>query len=66
MDNRRMSLVLIVAGIVIAGLSALGDPLGIGGSSDFGWKQVTGVVIGAVLVVAGAVTRALGGRTTPG
>ncbi len=66
MDNRRMSVVLIVVGIVIVALSAFGDSLGFGASSDFGWKQVAGVVVGAVLVVAGVVTRALGGRTAQG
>ena len=66
MDARRTVVWLIGAGIVIGALSAFGDSLGIGGSPDFGWKQTAGVVVGAVLLVAGLAAWALRGRATAG
>jgi hypothetical protein len=29
-------------------VSALADPLGLGGGDSFGWKQAAGVIVGAV------------------
>ena len=36
-------------------LSVLADPLGIGGSDGFGWKQILGAVVGAAGVLVGLV-----------
>jgi hypothetical protein len=53
-DSRPIGLVLVVAGAVGIVLSALADPLGIGREEDvFGWLQITGVVIGAVVALLG-------------
>lgn len=53
MDRKRLGLVVAGVGIVIAAVSALVDELGLG-TGGFGWKQITGVVIGLVLSGAGA------------
>ena len=40
-------------GVALLVLSALADPIGIGGGDDFGWKQMIGVAIGAAAIVVG-------------
>ena len=45
--------VLFGVGAVILVLSLAADPIGIGGSSGFGWKQILGALTGAVLTVVG-------------
>ena len=50
-----MGLVLVIAGALGAVVSALADPLGIGEGHVFGWLQITGVIIGAVVVLLGLV-----------
>jgi hypothetical protein len=41
--------------VVVLAASALADPLGIGEGSGVGWKQVVGVVVGALVAAWGAV-----------
>lgn len=53
MSRRRAGLLVVVVGLVAALLAVLANPLGIG-HSGFGWKQVTLLVIGGVLIVVGA------------
>lgn len=50
-----MGLVLVIAGAIGAAVSALADPLGIGEGDVFGWLQITGVIIGAVVILLGLV-----------
>jgi hypothetical protein len=50
-----MGLVLVIAGALGAVVSALADPLGIGEGHVFGWLQITGVIIGAVVFLLGLV-----------
>ena len=52
-DTRPIGLLLIIAGAVGIAVSALADPLGIGEGDVFGWLQITGVVIGAVVTLLG-------------
>lgn len=44
---------LILLGILVALLSLFADALGLGGSPDFGWKQILGLVVGLALVAYG-------------
>ena len=53
MDRTRLGWVLVALGVVLVVLSALADPLGVGEGGGIGFKQVTGMVVGGVLVVAG-------------
>jgi hypothetical protein len=55
MNNTRMGWLLVGIGVVVLAASALADPLGIGEGSGFGWKQVVGIIVGAVVAASGAV-----------
>lgn len=49
---------LMVAGVFIVIVAAMGDYLGIRGVSGFGWYQSMGICIGAFFVLLGAMLRA--------
>jgi len=53
MDERPLGIVITLVGAVGIAFAALADPLGIGEGEVFGWLQVTGVVIGAVVTLLG-------------
>lgn len=44
---------MLVAGLLLALASLFADPLGLGATSGFGWKQTLGLLVGAALVVLG-------------
>jgi membrane associated rhomboid family serine protease len=47
-------LAILAVGVVLALVSLLADSLGLGGQPDvFGWKQVTGLVVGLALAAYG-------------
>jgi hypothetical protein len=53
--DKRLALAIAALGVVLVVVSALADPIGIGGDEEkFGWKQWTGIGIGVVLLVTGA------------
>lgn len=54
-SRRLLGLIIAGVGIVVTVVALLADPLGIGSSDDFGWKQVLGVVVGIALVTWGFV-----------
>ena len=41
------------AGGALLVVSVLADSIGVGGSDEFGWKQVAGAIAGGVLLVGG-------------
>jgi hypothetical protein len=54
MDRRLLGWALVAVGAVVVVVSALADPLGIGGDdTGFGSKQVLGVVVGAIVAAVG-------------
>jgi hypothetical protein len=55
MNSTRMGWLLVGVGVAVLALSALADPIGIGEWSGIGWKQVVGVVVGALVAGCGAV-----------
>lgn len=57
MGHRRapVGLFACALGIAAAVIARAGDPLGVGGSPDFGWKQWVVLGVAVVLVVLGAV-----------
>jgi len=57
MQNRVFAGVLIAAGVLLALISALANPLGLGLHPGFGWKKTLGVVVGALIIVAGLYLR---------
>ena len=65
MERKRFGATLLVLGAVLLVLSALADPIGIGDGHGIGWKQITGMVVGAAVIVIGAlVLRAKSGEAT--
>ena len=58
-DNRLSdAAALFVAGVFVLVLSLFADFLRLGGSSGFGLQQLGGVLVGAVLMLLGAIVRA--------
>ncbi|MFQ5896898.1 MAG: hypothetical protein ACE5JN_01440 [Candidatus Methylomirabilia bacterium] len=53
MAKHKLGWVALAVGLILALLSALADPLGLGGSPGVGWKQSLGVIVGIVLIVVG-------------
>jgi hypothetical protein len=54
MTPRAVGVVVALVGGALVVVSALADPLGIGGVDDtFGWKQITGVVVGGLVLILG-------------
>ena len=64
MSNSKMiAVVVFVAGIAILLLSALADVVGLGGTPNtLGYKQMGGIVAGAVVAIVGAVVYWWAGR----
>ncbi len=55
MGGKTLDLVLVAAGAVLVVVSALAEPLGLGGDDGVGFKQAAGMVVGGVVVAAGLV-----------
>ena len=53
---------LIGIGVLLLLISVFADPLGLGRHPGFGWIQGLGVVIGAVVILAGLYLRRRGQR----
>jgi hypothetical protein len=53
MDSPMLARVAIVVGALLVLISVFADPLGLGRASGFGWKQILGVVVGALVLLAG-------------
>ena len=49
----RLGYLVAALGVALAAVSALADPLGIG-VAGFGWKQITGTVVGVAAAIVGA------------
>lgn len=55
--KRTIGLVLLIVGIVVLIVSVAADAIGLGGSPGFGYKQIVGVAVGAIVAIAGAIIR---------
>ena len=64
MQSPALAKTLMIVGILTVLVAALADPLGLGRSPGFGWRQTLGVVVGA-LVVAGGVYLWRRGKPSP-
>jgi uncharacterized membrane protein len=61
--NKSVATGLLVVGIVILLVSALADVVGIGGSPNvLGYRQMSGIAVGAVLAIVGAILYWWAGR----
>jgi hypothetical protein len=57
MDNPMLARVVIGIGALLVLIALFADLLGLGGHSGFGWRQALGLVIGAVVILAGLYLR---------
>ena len=53
MSTRAWGAVIAAAGAVLLVVSVFADPIGIGGTDEFGWKQIAGAIVGGVALVGG-------------
>jgi hypothetical protein len=53
MDERPLGFVIALVGAVGTAVAAFADPLGIGEGEVFGWLQITGVIIGGIVLLLG-------------
>lgn len=55
MNDKLLSLALMILGIAVIAVSLLADLIGIGSEpATIGWKQYSGAVIGVVMILFGA------------
>lgn len=67
MSRRSLGFVVAAVGVIVVVVAAFADPIGVGGAEDtFGWKQIVGVVIGAVVAVGGIVLAVRGEKPASG
>ncbi len=57
MSNPVFAWIVTGVGVLLVVISAFADPLGLGRSPGFGWRQTLGVVVGALVVAAGLYLR---------
>jgi hypothetical protein len=62
-ERKRYGVVLLALGAAVLVLSAFAGQIGIGADDPIGWKQVVGMVVGAVAIVIGG---AIWMRARPG
>ncbi len=61
--SKIIAIVLLVVGIAILLISALADIMGLGDAHHiFGYKQIAGAAVGAILAIVGAVLYWRAGR----
>jgi hypothetical protein len=54
MNNKRIGVIIIILGVLLAAVSLLADVLGLGGDPNaFGWKQLLGTGVGVLVVIIG-------------
>lgn len=53
--KKIVSIVLLVVGVIVLLLSLTADVLGIGVHVGFGYQQILGTIVGAILAVVGLV-----------
>jgi hypothetical protein len=53
MGQTRVAWILVTLGVALVAVSAFADPIGLGDGDGIGWKQGAGMVVGAVIVLAG-------------
>ena len=58
MSTKNLTLVLIVIGLFLLLVSALAEPLGLGSGNGIGPRQLSGMIVGALLFLIGLRKRA--------
>ncbi len=57
MNNPMLAWVVIGIGALLVLIALFADPLGLGRSPGFGWRQTLGVVVGALILLGGLYLR---------
>jgi hypothetical protein len=57
MDRPVLARIMIGVGVLLGLISLFADPLGLGRSPGFGWRQTLGVVVGALVILGGLYLR---------
>jgi hypothetical protein len=52
-DRRGLGILIALVGAAATAIAALANPLGLGEDEVFGWLQITGVIVGAVVTLLG-------------
>ena len=53
LEQRPVGIVIALIGAAGTAIAALADPLGIGEGHVFGWLQISGVILGALVTILG-------------
>jgi hypothetical protein len=49
------AVVILIVGVLLFLVSVTADTVGVGEGSGFGWKQITGAIVGAVVAAIGII-----------
>ena len=63
MFTKTTGLIVAVVGVLVALFFALLDVIGVGSTARFGYIQITGVVVGVLILIAGLVIYLRGDRS---
>lgn len=66
MSRKSLGAAVTAIGVIVVAIAALADQIGIGNEDAFGWKQIAGVVVGAVVAVSGIITATRSEKPTNG
>jgi uncharacterized membrane protein len=66
MSRRTLGFAVLAVGVIVVVVSALADQIGIGRGDAFGWNQIVGVIVGAVIAVVGVIVASRGEKPAPG
>lgn len=66
MSRRTLGFAVTAIGVIVVVTASLADQIGIGCGDRFGWKQTVGVILGAVVVVAGLILATQRVQRAPG
>ena len=58
--QKAVSMALLVVGAILLIGSLAADPIGVGGSPGFGYRQIIGAIVGVIGIIAGLISRSRG------
>jgi hypothetical protein len=66
MSRKTLGSAVTAIGVIVVAIAALADQIGIGDEEAFGWTQIVGVIVGAVVAVSGFIITKLGDKPVDG
>lgn len=55
MTRRNLGLIVLIVGIILVLAAVTADLTGLGGQPGFGWKQMVGAGLGAIVAIIGGI-----------